>query len=165
MKRRPYVVAALAVGAAAVAGYLAFGPADRSNGRFPELRPVLDPPPHYAWEFHDGPDFYVWVLADPEVVRDRARSGIGIYFGLHPNLDSAKGATERVPGRVGTQKVTWLIERADGADAWVRRDAVLDYDHGREFLPIRLHVWVWGPSDEQVAGLAGRLEGLSFTSR
>jgi len=48
---------------------------------------------------------------------------------------------------------------------WVWQDAVLEYDHGRGFQTITLHVWVWGQSDEQVTGLAERLEGLSFVAR
>jgi hypothetical protein len=145
---------------------LAFGGNHRAERRFPELRPVLDAPEGYTWEFRNGEDFYVWVLADQEMVGDRHRSGVGIYFGHHPDLSAATAATEKVAGRVAGKKVTWLVDRNEaGPDPWVRRDATLEYDHGPGFLTIVLHVWVWGQSEEQVAGLAARLEGLSFVDR
>jgi hypothetical protein len=167
MKRRWWALAAAAVVAiAAYGGYLLLRGDGRREGRFPELRPALDALPGYAWEFRDGPDFYTWVMAEGKKVGRRHRSGIGIYFGHHPNLSAAEGAAERAGGRVCGKKVTWMVDRStDAADPWVRRDAVLSYDHGEGFQTITLHVWVWAQSEKQVAELTEQLEALSFSPR
>jgi hypothetical protein len=136
------------------------------EGEFPELQPDLDAPPGYAWVFRDGPDFYTWVLAEGEKVGRRHPSGVGIYFGLHPNVPAAERSSERVPGRVCGTRADWLVERTQaGNEPWVRRDAVIEYEHGPGFLTIALHVWVWGRSEEQVAELARQVEELSFSLR
>src|SRR5262245_52221149 len=102
---------------------------DLATGQFPELKPDLTAPAGYKWEFRDGPDFYTWVLAEPAEAEKRARSGVGIYFGHHPNPSKTAGAEGRVAGRVCGRDVTWLVERSDaGTDPWVRRDVVLEYE-------------------------------------
>jgi hypothetical protein len=134
--------------------------------RFPELQPDLAAPPGYKWEFRDGPDFYVWVLSEPKEAGKRARSGIGVYVGHFPNPSKTAAAEGQIAGRVCGRDVTWLVERSDTeADPWVRRDAVIEYVHGPEYTPVKLHVWVWGPSDAVVAELADQLAGLTLSSR
>lgn len=138
----------------------------RDEGAFPELKPDLPAPDGYKWQFHNGPDFYIWFLAEPNPEGKRGPSGIGIYFGLHPNPSATAGADGRAVGRTCGREVTWLIERNDDAtDRWVRQDALFDYDHGRGFRPLRLHVWVWGPTEEATANLLKRVEELKFVQR
>jgi hypothetical protein len=165
MKRLGRVIGCLAVAFIAAVGiyWWLYG---TDQGLFPELRPELKVPPGYTLTFRDGPKFYTWVMTEDEKVGERHRSGIGMYFGHHPNLSAAKGAPERIAGRVCSKSVTWLVEQNDAAnDPWVRRDAVLDYKHGSGFQTIKLHVWVWGQSEAQVAGLAKQLETLSIVFR
>jgi hypothetical protein len=167
MKRRNKVIATIGVVLAAGLGaYLLFGETDRTHGRFPELRPTTEAPAGYAWTFKNGPDFYTWVMSETEQIGERQRSGIGIYFGLHPQRSALESATEQVAGRAVSQRVTWSITRSnDTTDPWVQRDALLKYNHGREFQTIILHVWVWGQSDDQVTELAKLVEKIEFVNR
>lgn len=166
MKRHRLIITTVVLLAVVVGSYMLLLGTDAMEGQFPELRPTLDAPPGYAWEFNDGPDFYIWLLAQSEKIGKRHRSGVGIYFGHHPNLSATEKATERVSGRACGKQVSWLVQRNQHTDdPWVRRDAVLKYDHGPGYCAIALHVWVWGMSEEQVAGLARQIEGLSFAFR
>jgi hypothetical protein len=167
MKRRNKVIATIgAVLAAGLGGYLLFGESDRTHGRFPELRPTTEAPAGYAWEFKDGPDFYTWVMAETELVGERHRSGIGIYFGLHPERSVFEGVTEETSGRAVSQRVTWSVTRSnETTNPWVQRNALLKYNHGREFCTITLHVWVWGQTDEQVTELMKLVEKLELVNR
>jgi hypothetical protein len=133
------------------------------EGDFPELRPAGDAPAGYAWNFRDGPDFYTWILEDNEKAGDLTRSGIGIYFGHHPNLSTAKKTTSRIEGRAFSKKVMWMIETNDDPkEGWTRRDTLLRYDHGKGYGTILLHVWVWGQTEEQMASLLGLVENQKF---
>ncbi|QDU19869.1 hypothetical protein [Urbifossiella limnaea] len=166
MRRSRWLLVAVALAAIGGGVYLLAARDDRHRGQFPELKPDLAAPEGYAWEFRDGPDFYTWVLAEPVEAGKRSRSGAGVYVGHHPNPSKTAGDEGRVPGRVCGRDVTWLIERSDApADRWVRRDVVFGYDHGPGYAPVRLHVWVWGPTEDVVAGLAGRLGDLTFSPR
>lgn len=164
MRRASWLLIAVTI--LGVGWYLLPARSDRSVGRFPELKPDLVPPTGYAWTFRDGPDFYTWVLAEPADVGKRPRSVVGIYVGHYPNPSKTAGAEGRVAGRVCNRDVTWLIERSEVAtDPWVRWDVVIEYEHGAGFTPVRLHVWVCGPSEDVVAGLANQLAGLTFSDR
>jgi hypothetical protein len=136
------------------------------NGVFPELRPLLDVPEGYTLTFRDGPDFYVWVMTDNVQVGERYRSGIGMYFGLHPNPRVDEASARQIRGQLCSRQVIWWVERIDsGQNPWVRRDAVIKYEHGKGFLPILLHVWIWGETDDRVAELARHVESLQFSKR
>jgi hypothetical protein len=166
MRRSRWLLVALALTVIGGGVYLLAARNDHATGQFPELKPDLAAPAGYKWEFHDGPDFYTWVLAEPAEAGKRSRSGVGMYFGHHPNPSETAGAEGRVAGRVCGRDVTWLVERSDAAtDPWVRRDVILDYDHGRGYMPVSLHVWVWGPSDEVVAELVAQLADITFSTR
>jgi hypothetical protein len=146
--------------------YLLAGRDDRAAGQFPELQPDVAAPPGYEWKFRDGPDFYVWVLSEPTEGGKRANSGVGVYVGQHPNPSTTAGADGRVVGHACGRDVTWLVERSDvEADTWVRWDVVFEYTHGPGYTPVNLHLWVWGPSDAVVAGLAAHVSGLTFSPR
>jgi hypothetical protein len=139
---------------------------ERSTGQFPELRPVLEAPDGYTLTFRDGPDFYTWVLAEDRKVGGRHRSGVGIYFGLYPNLKVDESTADRLEGRLCSRDVVWWVERSDDPkDPWIRRDVVIDYEHGPGFRPIKLHCWIWGQTEEQVGTLARRVGMLSFVDR
>jgi hypothetical protein len=166
MRRARWLLIPLVLAAVGGGLYLLAARKDRPAGQFPELQPDLAAPAGYKWEFRDGPDFYTWVLAEPAEAGKRSRSGVGVYVGHHPNPSKTAGAEGRVAGRVCGRDVTWLVERdAAAADPWVRRDVVLEYEHSPGYTPVSLHVWVWGPSEEVVAGLAGQLAGLTFSPR
>jgi hypothetical protein len=138
----------------------------QGQGAFPELRPVLNAPKGFSLTFKDGPDFYTWVLAEDKKEGDR-RSGIGIYFGQQPNLEHVdKKTAKRVKGKVCFQEVSWWVEaRNDPNTPSVRRDVVIAYDNGKGFRAIQLHLWVWGPTEKEVAALARQLETLKFVAR
>jgi hypothetical protein len=134
--------------------------------RFPELQPALDVPPGYSFDFRDGPDFYTWIIAEARKVGARPRSGVGMYIGLHPDISHTQGTVERAAGKVCGRSVTWMIERAgDANEPWIRQDAVFQYEHGAGYRAVALHVWVWGPTSEVVAGLAKRLETMKLVAR
>lgn len=134
---------------------------------FPELRPDLKAPKGYSWKFEDGPDFYTWTLAEDKKEGEEARSGIGIYFGLNPSLEHIDEKTaKKVKGKVCSQDVTWYVNASDNPKDWgVGRDAVLTYEHGKGFLAIKLHVWIWAPTEKRVTELARQLESLKMVSR
>jgi hypothetical protein len=150
---------------------IGLGLAYASNGSaqeaFPELRPTLKPPTGYSWTFKDGPDFYTWVLAEGKKQGAQPRSGIGIYFGLHPNLEHIdKKVAKQLKGTVCSQEVTWWVQvREDRKWPRIRRDVAIRYPHGKGFKGIQLHFWVWGTGEEQVAELAKHLKTLRFAAR
>jgi hypothetical protein len=167
MKRHKRLIAIVGVVlVAGICGYLLFGETDRTDGQFPELRPALEAPAGYSWEFQDGPDFYTWVMAEKEMAGDRNRSGIGIYFGLHPQRSAVENAMEQMSGRAVSRKVTWSVTRSNESNSpWVKRDTFLKYNHGREYRTIGLHIWVWGQTEEQVAELAKHVENMEVVDR
>jgi len=134
---------------------------------FPDLRPELKAPKGYTLTYKKGPDFYTWVLSEDEKAGEKRASGIGIYFGLHPDMEHVdKKTAKQVNGTVCSQKVSWWVEVAGEAKPRsVRRDVVITYNHGKGFIPLELHFWVWGPTEEAVAGLAKQLESLKFVER
>lgn len=166
MTRRRVVAVVTLAAAAAVGVCLLLGRDSRREGAFPELRPVLAVPPGYTLKFRDGPDYYTWVMTEDVKSGPRHRSGVGLYFGQHPNLSAAEQAPERIAGWVCSHPVTWWVERnVEPSDPWVRQDTVVKYNDGSGFETIALHVWVWGPTEAKVAELAKQLERLAFTPR
>jgi hypothetical protein len=164
MKRPLAIVAVVAaVALAGVGGYFLLFSDHVVIGPIPQLRPAGDVPEGYTWELHDGPDFYTWVLTENEKAGDRVRSGVGVYFGHHPDLSAAKKAPRQFDGRAFSKKVTWMEESsADPKDPWIRRDATLRYHYGKGYGTIMIHVWVWGQAEEQVVSLTALAENLEF---
>ncbi len=173
--RARWILILLAVAAFCTAFYLLLSRYDRpkeplpelgQTGMFPELQPELAAPVGYKWAFRDGPDFYTWLLAEPAEVGTLAKSGVGVYVGHHPNTSKTTRTEDRIAGRVCGQDVSWQVKHSDAkGEAWVRRDVVLGYEHGNGYMPVRLHVWVWGPSEKVVAALASELAELKFNTR
>jgi hypothetical protein len=134
--------------------------------KFPELRPDLKAPEESKWTFRDRIDFYTWTLAEDKKVGERPQSGFGIYFGFHPDLNVDKKVAKRVKGTAFNQEVSWWEQKSDDPKSPpVRREALLTYRHGKEYLPLELHVWIWAETDERVAELEGWIKSLKFELR
>jgi hypothetical protein len=135
--------------------------------KFPELEPDLQAPAGYALTFRDGPDFYVWRMAEEAKGDDRSRSGFGIYFGLHPSLSQVdKKTAKEIKGTICGQDAVWWVQTSDDPKhAKFRRDARIDYRHGKEYLTLALHIWIWGDTEERVTQLETRLKSLKLKVR
>jgi hypothetical protein len=129
------------------------------RGKFPELRPAGAPPSGYEFVFKQGPDFYFW-LCEPKVKSAGARDpGFGVYFGTAPSFSSSR---VQEPGIVAGLPVAWSEWRTD---AEVRREALLWYRHGSEYMTIQLHVFVHAPSQDQLEPLLTALASLRFSEK
>jgi hypothetical protein len=139
------------------------GDAVSAQDRFPELRPDLKPPEGYRLKFRDGPDFYTWVLA-PEKPADR-HAGLGMYFSLHPQPIDKKVA-KQVKGTVCSCDVSWWVRISeDDKDKQIWRETIITHEHGKEYLPIQVHLWVGGGTEQEADALAELLKSLKFVPR
>jgi hypothetical protein len=87
-----------------------------------------------------------------------------LFLGFEVGPAETEYAIGRELGRVATHKVEWFLEKHHIDDTPVRR-CVFEYRHGRGYLPVGVHVWVWGQTDEQVDLLLNKLETLKFVDR
>lgn len=134
---------------------------DLANLKFPELKPVGGLPDGYIWKFEDGPDFYLYYGTNLE----DDSSGIGIYFGLHPDFSIPEDA-EKDNGKVGAREVTWVIY--DNYENYNRRyyfETLFEYKHDDDFFPISIHLWIYSNSDEELENLLKSLEKVRFEER
>jgi len=134
-------------------------PPDRPS-RIPELRIAGDPPSDFQFVFRDGPDFYLW-YCEPKTKPVRGpEPGFGIYFGLYPQPLPA--AEREEAGVVAGLPVTWTESRSE---AEIRRETHLSYEHGPEFMTLKLHVFVHAPTQQQIDELLAALRDLRFVEK
>jgi hypothetical protein len=127
---------------------------------FPELEPCLDLPAEYGKSFTDGIDFYTWQFV---IKKDGRHSGVGFYFGFFPSTPQQCLSPLQVDGELLSKKIKWLACKPKDR-TFERWDVVVDYEYGAS-KPIKLHVWIWDESDEQVQWLANKLVSLRFKKR
>ena len=124
---------------------------------FPELAPRGGLPSSFAWQFQDGPDFYVYRATSPSLPTAQA----GIYFGAAPERQPGPESTG-TPGILAGRRVMWQNSFSEGV---YRADTVLSYRHGSSYVSITVHAWVAGPTAEDLARLQASLSTVTFVSR
>ena len=104
------------------------------------------------WHLSDGPDFYIYRAESKE-------SGVGIYFGLHPNFQVDEKEKKESSHLLAT-KVEWFQSKEESRfQQW---ETLIPYEHSPEFMKLKLHLWVWGSDEEQIKSLVSKLESLSL---
>ncbi|MBC2604809.1 hypothetical protein [Pelagicoccus albus] len=118
----------------------------------PELIPVGGIPDSYEWKFKDGPDFYTYLA-------EKGETGVSIYFGTHPHFEE-KNRKKKDSTTLLSTRIDWLESDLDSHSViW---EALVPYRHSPHFTELKLHLWIWGSSEEQVRDLAIGLENMSF---
>lgn len=147
--------------ALAVASTCGTSSAGDIDSEFPELRPAFEESESYKLEFQSGPDFYLWY--GHLVSRPSEKIGFGIYFGLHPNPSSRGMQTKKSKGIFAGQRVTWSQwqDKSEGTTVFWK-ETILVYDHGKRYLPIQVHAFLYADTAKDLERLTKDLENLRF---
>jgi len=123
-----------------------------------ELMPKQGLPDGYAWLFEPGPDFYTFHAHHPE----KERSGAGLYFGRHPNLQVPEECPEE-PGRVGPTEVSWsCVESEQDGGPLFERHALFGLTPRGSEDPVWVHVWIFSNTQAELTALLSGLAGLKI---
>lgn len=133
---------------------------------------MLAVPTAYELTKERGPDFDVWHLVP---ANEADGHGLGLYIGQHPQRLEPVTPVKRKKGAVGGRQVVWLVWSEEGV---IRQETQITIPRGGGSSPLRLHVWVWGETEEQVArmvqlahelelvaGQAGAMGDVEVTTR
>jgi hypothetical protein len=124
---------------------------------FPELVPQDGLPAGYEWEFNDGPDFYVYRSENED-----GRTGVGMYFGMHPNFEEKENVKKEV-GYIAGKKVEWSIDSSQEVGTPRHfRQTVFKYKHSKEYYEIQIHTWIYSDELEEVLDFQKNLRDLKY---
>ena len=124
---------------------------------FPELEPHGGLPSDFAWQFKDGPDFYVYEASSPS----HPNCSVGLYFGTAPQFHPSATAQGR-SGTLAGHPVVWEESVVDGLH---RADTVLPYRHSAAHTELAIHAWVVAPRDADLGLFRASLATVSFSPR